>query len=87
MGSVLGRLAMVLGDLEAARAHLEYAIEFNRKLGAPLTVLINRYFHAAVLDRGSPKDRSEARAIRKEVLAEVSRRNLRAYFDRLIPLD
>jgi len=73
LSSVLGRLALVLGDRRAARDHLEKAIEFNRRIGSPVAVLINRFFYAMVLSGGASTERLEARETRKQVLAEAGR--------------
>ena len=48
----LGRLALTLGDEEAARAHLERALEANKRLNAPLWLAHTRLDYAQALGRG-----------------------------------
>ncbi len=83
LASVLGRLALILGDREAAKAHMQAAIEFNRKLGASVTVLVNRFFYAVALRLGAPAERAEARTIFKEVLAEAPRYGVLPFIERM----
>jgi DNA-binding winged helix-turn-helix (wHTH) protein/tetratricopeptide (TPR) repeat protein len=66
----LGRLAVALGDFDAADDHFAAARSLHRQLQARLWLAHTRREHAVALwKRGTPGDREQARALQAEALA------------------
>ena len=66
MGSAaltLGRLAFVLGDLEAARSHYDAALAFHRKTGLAAARLFTEYEYGLLLQHGTARERQQGRLL------------------------
>lgn len=69
----LGRLALLRGDLPAARAHLTAAVETNRRIGAlPHLLRAQRDLAALLLQHGDDSDRADGLQLRDDVAREAA---------------